>query len=552
MDQMSRAILAVQEPNKLLEMVVEVVMSVMAADNVSLMLPSIDKRLFIAHSHGLPVDCLAETIALGERVAGRVAVSRQPTLIQAELSSDPRFADVKSFRRTKSSIVYPLFLGERLVGVLNIGRISNLRPFRKQDMERATVLTSQILLALENQRLLHQLAATERLAAVGQLATGIAHEINNPLSYVLFSQGSLFERVSDLKRLASLLAQGADLTALQVWWREVGEMAFVDEIQQCLSETEEGLTRIREIASDMRTLAKSDNERFLKMDINDAIRTALRMANAELCQRASVLTRLGAGVEVSGNVGRLSQVFINLLINAAQASRRQPAVSNEIVVTSRRFGDRVIVEVSDNGPGIGPERLARIFEAFYTTKEGQNGTGLGLSISRDIVHKHGGELRVRSLVGRGATFTVDLPAAKAPTMALIESSNGSGAPTKTTARRHVLFVDDEQSMLKAYRRTFARSCDVVLAPGGKQALAILAQRCDFDLVVCDLKMPNVSGMDVYQHVCETHPNLCEAFIFVTGSIALKDVQAFLATVHNQVLEKPFDFNILRNLIETPL
>ncbi len=551
----SQAILAASEPQRLPEVIVDVAIKVMAADDVSLMLPGPDNGLYIAHSRGLPPEHRTEVIAFGERVAGRVAASRQPALISAGLATDPRFADVQSFGRVHSSIVYPLVRGERLVGVLNISRAANARPFRKQDVERASVLASQVLLALENRGLLHQVAASERLAAVGQLASGVAHEINNPVACVLAGLAYLRDRLEDLSRLDSLLAEGADLEALRSCRDRLGGKAFMGEVRQAVGEAEEGAIRIRDIVRDMRSLGRGEDEKPATVDLNDAIRSALRLANAEIRFRATVVARLGPDVQILGSAGRLSQVFVNLIVNAAQAIGERPGQRSEIVVTSRRSGDRVVAEVSDSGPGIRPEHLPRLFETFFTTKEAATGTGLGLSISREIVRRHGGELKVQSSFGSGATFTLDFPAAKAvhaarPGAEAAEATRSAipradGRPS----RFRMLFIDDEPSILRAYERSFGRDHEVVLAEGGEQALGILARRQDFNLVVCDLLMPDVGGMEVYRRVREAHPGLDGAFVFVTDGVTRKDVEAFVRTVGNQVLEKPFDFGSLREIIE---
>ena len=148
---------------------------------------------------------------------------------------------------------------------------------------------------------------------------------------------------------------------------------------------------------------------MLTFDLCDAVRAAMRMASVELRGRAQVLTRLGSGTLVAGSIGRMTQVFVNLIVNAAQAIGREEANRGRIVVVCRRNGGRVVAEVSDDGPGIAPEVASRLFEAFFTTKRQGEGTGLGLFLSRDIVRRHGGELRVRSIPGRGTTFAIDLP-----------------------------------------------------------------------------------------------------------------------------------------------
>lgn len=553
----SQVIFSNQDPQRLPELIVQLAMKVMAADDVSLMLPDSDNLLYIAHSHGLSPGIQAEVrLALGERVAGRIAAKGEPVLFANGIDKDPRFPDVTSSGRVRSSIVYPLVSGDRLVGVLNINRLSDGRPFRKQDLERAGVLASQILLALENARLVRKMVTSERLASVGQLAAGVAHEINNPVAYVLATHSYLRQQLASLRALDEAFRIGADLGALRAAWDIAGGHAFLEEFGQALEEIGDGAGRIRDIVRDMRSLARSDDGKPALVDVNEVIRSALRVASAEVRHRAVITAHLGTNVEVHGNAGRLSQVFINLLVNAAQAIGEHPSRRGEVVVSSERQGDSVFARVTDNGPGIRPEHLTRIFETFFTTKGPATGTGLGLSISREIIRGHGGDIRVDSESERGATFTVRLPAASsvaapAPTgnVDLGRKEEPTCEKDTSTRRFRILFIDDESSILRAYERAFGRNHEVVAAHGGSQALAILAQRHDFSLIVCDLLMADVNGMEIYRRVREAHPELDGTFVFVTGGVTQKDVQAFLRTVGNPVLEKPFDFGALREIID---
>jgi signal transduction histidine kinase len=515
------------------------------------MLPDSDGRLYIAHSHSLSPEIRAEVrLGLSEGVAGRVAANGEPTLLPDGIAEDPRFSDLTSTGPIRSSIVYPLLAGKRVIGVLSINRFSNRRPFRKPDLERAAILASQILLALENARLIRQVVSSERLASVGLLATGVAHEINNPVASVLANHSLLEDRLSAFGRLGTLFDSGADVPTLRRTWETLGGTAFLGELQKVVGDLGAGATRIADIVRDLRSLARRDESKPMIFDLNEPIRSALRIVGAELRHRAVVRTELGFDLEILGSPGRLSQVFVNLLVNAAQAlGETGNGRQREIVIRSERKGTQVVATVSDNGPGIRPEHLARIFETFFTTKDATVGTGLGLSISREIAQSHGGDLRVESAFGHGATFILTLPGALAPEAGPPRNQGPTPRPERWAAKKfRVLFIDDERSLLNAYERTFGRENEVVVAEGGEQALAMLTKRWDFNLVVCDLLMPKVNGMDVYRWVRETHPELDGAFVFVTGGVMQQEVQAFLRTVGNQVLEKPFDFTVVREII----
>jgi signal transduction histidine kinase/CheY-like chemotaxis protein len=410
----SQSILDGHEPQRLPELIVGLAMRAMDADDASLMLPDADGRFYIAHSNSLSAEVMAtERVALGDGVAGRVAASGKPVVITHGVSSDPRLAEVVSDGRAKSSIVYPLLVGGRAVGVLCINRVRNPRAFRDSDLERAAILASQVLLALENSRLMRQVASSERLSAVGLLAAGIAHEINNPAACVVGNQECLQTSVAVLAGIGALVDAGASADALLRAWNAAGGTRFLTEMQEVVTDLAAAAARIMDIAGDMKSLARDDGSKpvSVSFDLNEAIRSALRITGPQLRPHATVKVELEADLPVVGSPGRLSQVFVNLLVNAGQAVSRDGGKHHIGVRSWRDEGgdDSVMVSVTDTGSGIHPDHLRRIFETFFTTKAATSGTGLGLPISRDIIELHGGHLDVHSILGQGATFTVRLP-----------------------------------------------------------------------------------------------------------------------------------------------
>jgi len=181
-------------------------------------------------------------------------------------------------------------------------------------------------------------------------------------------------------------------------------------MRRAASAAVDGANRMRDIIRDIGALASADESTQLPFDLKEAVRASLRMAEAELRGRATVTLRMDGNTQVIGSIGRMSQVFVNLLVNAVQAIGNERARDGRIVVVVRGDGTRVVAEVSDNGPGIPPAMLNRVFEPFFTTKPVGQGTGLGLFLCRNIVRRHGGELRVRSTAQHGSTFVIDLPA----------------------------------------------------------------------------------------------------------------------------------------------
>jgi signal transduction histidine kinase/FixJ family two-component response regulator len=422
--QTSQAIFASQDPEELPQMIVEVAMKVIGADDASLMLPDDHNKLCVAYSHALSARIQKETrTAIGDRVAGRVAADGQPALLSERLADDPRFAGTDASKRVRSSIVYPMRAGDRVVGVLNLNRLSTQIPFRQSDMETAGILASQATLALENARLVRELKSriraleeaqsrlvhTERLAAIGQLAAGVAHEVNNPTSYLIASLDHLLSSFTDLRKCSAAFEAPETYAAMTPWHHGETALSTLLEMEQCISDAHDGATRIRDIAKDLRMLSRRDDPERSRVDLNGVIRGAARVAQLSMAKSVTLRNSLGKDVWVSGLERRLSQIFVNLLGNAAQAVMEKAPDNRWVEMRSFRDGDRVIAEIADSGPGIAPALLRRIFEPFFTTKSGEEGTGLGLAISREIVEEHGGELLVESVLGQGTVFRVILP-----------------------------------------------------------------------------------------------------------------------------------------------
>jgi signal transduction histidine kinase len=254
----------------------------------------------------------------------------------------------------------------------------------------------------------------ERLAAIGQIAAGVTHEISNPVSYVLTNLDFLAKHIHDIGRLGELLDRGASAEDLGEWWDAIGAGGAVDEMLSMVADALEGARRIRDIVRDMRALVRKDDAGRTTYDLCDAIRSALRITAQEVRCSARLTLELSEELDVDGSAGRMSQVFVNLIVNAAQALRDLDRNDGNIRVAAWRSADRIFVEVGDDGPGIAPEHVDAIFLPFFTTKAPGSGTGLGLSISRDIVRWHGGDIRVESMLGLGTKFTIELPAASAP------------------------------------------------------------------------------------------------------------------------------------------
>ena len=377
---------------------------------------------------------------------------------------------------------------------------------------------------------------SEKLAAIGMLAAGVAHEINNPASFVL----------ANVDSLAVILRKVDDsLRAQKVYDNHAGLANLLFDAMTVVQESKEGMARIHRIARDLHSFSRVDDDANALSDVNGAVDSALTMLRSELRYRATVERSLRSTQLVRASPARLGQVFLNLLLNAAHALAELHPRRNRLYVRSRDEGGTVIVEIEDNGPGIPPEILPRIFESFFTTKPPELGTGLGLPISLDIVRRSGGELTAESEPGRGAIFRVRLPAA----VGIPQAKTRSVSSLKAIQRRRVLAIDDEALLLKAFQRMLASHHDIETKLGAREALRCFGQDRQFDVVLCDLQMPDMSGVELYASVKQQWPELAERFIFITGGAFSAEARRFLEDPNIACINKPFQLRELLELIE---
>ncbi|UJR83266.1 PAS domain S-box protein [Sandaracinus amylolyticus] len=372
-----------------------------------------------------------------------------------------------------------------------------------------------------------RLAQADRMATVGTLAAGVAHEINNPLAYVM----------------ANLDLMGKQLSKLSAESEQ--DLGF---FREALGHSKEGCERVRVIVRDLRIFSRAEEDRRVPLDVNAVIESALNMAGNELRNRADVVRELRPLPPVLGDEARLGQVVLNLLLNAAHAIPEGTPRAHTISVATADRGEWVEIRISDTGVGIPCELLGRIFEPFWTTKPVGVGTGLGLSIVHGIVRAHGGSIDVESEVGMGSTFRVLLPASR---RASERPPRPQAAPPPSDApvrASRILVIDDETRFGRALRASLGTHHDVQLATSGREGLGILLAGEEFDLVVCDLMMPDVSGMGIYDEVRRARPDLSERFVFMTGGAYTDQARAFFEHVTVPRLEKPFDVAEVERLL----
>jgi PAS domain S-box-containing protein len=367
-----------------------------------------------------------------------------------------------------------------------------------------------------------KLALADRMISVGALAAGVAHELNNPLAYLATNLAYLSER------LPEMAAPGAGR----------------DEACAALEEASEGAERMRLIIADLRTFSRAPPERRGPVELGPVLQSCINMAWNEIRHRARLERDFDRAPAVLGNEARLAQVFVNLLVNAAQAIPEGAAERNAIRVAARAAGDGlVVVEIRDTGQGIPPENLGRIFEPFYTTKPAGMGTGLGLSICKDIVESLGGRIDVESEPAVGTSVRVLLRAAEVQPPAPAPPPAPPPLP-----RRRVLVVDDEPLIGAALRRALDREHDVTLVASARAGLDLVRRRQHFDAVVCDILMPEMGGPEFHRELQALDPALARHTLFLTAGAFTAAARAFLELPDVTWLEKPFELDGLRSAL----
>ena len=367
------------------------------------------------------------------------------------------------------------------------------------------------------------------LASLGSLAAGVAHEINNPLAYIL----------------ANLQHLSADIESSALSPSEK------EPLQEVVHESLEGARRARGIVRDLSLLSPREQEAPEPVDLQPVLQSCINVATNEIRHRATLVRELADVPPVVGDRTRLAQVFLNLLVNAAHAVPEGTAAAHRITVRTRfdAAEGMVQVDVADTGCGIPAENMNRIFEPFFTTKSLGRGTGLGLSICRGIVTALGGRISVTSRLGEGSTFTVSLR----PASAGVEPSQRPPAlePMPESERRaRLLVIDDDPGVARALRRALLQK-DVTVAIGGLAGIAALEKE-RFDVVLCDVMMPDVTGMDVHHRLGELRPGDERAIVFVTGGTFTEAAQAFLEAISNPRLAKPFEVEDVRAAVRRAL
>jgi PAS domain S-box-containing protein len=360
----------------------------------------------------------------------------------------------------------------------------------------------------------------DRMIAVGTLAAGVGHEVNNPLSYVLTNLEFARERMA----------------------REPGER--FRELEDVLGEAVSGARRIRDVVAQLRDMVRPEQHAPARaVPVARLLDWAAKVANAEIQSRATLERDYDPAASVLGIESEIGQVFLNLMVNAAQAIPPGAAAQHRIRLVTKRAGDVVRIEVSDTGSGIRPEQLGRIFEPFFTTKARAVGTGLGLAISRRIVQQHGGRIDVESELGKGTRFIVELPAAEA-----VASVPAPARAQHVPERRRLLIVDDDELVARSLARALRRDHEVVVSSSGAEAMTRLASDDNFNLVLSDIMMSDMGGIELFDRIERDYPDLSGHVMLMTGGLLTDEAKAFQRMHPDRVLTKPIEGGALESLV----
>lgn len=483
---------------------------------------------------GDAIRSLALVSQVGDQPGETFPLALTPCRVVVETKQSAIFGDVGerfpedfclAARNIKTYIAMPVF-GRRgeVVGIVN-AMDRRERSFGAEDLRILSLLARRAAEEMEEEQRQREKEITERmllqsekLAALGQVVAGVAHDLNNPLASVL--------------GLAELAVRRQDLPP---------------QTREALTTIAAEAERARKVVRNLLAFAREHEPERVPTDVNDVVRRTLALRGAELRHsNLQVVEQLDDTMpETLADGHLLQQALLNLILNAEQAMIETHGRGRLLVRSAylpqtgaRRSGPTLRLEIEDNGPGIPPDRIGHVFEPFFTTKPVGKGTGLGLSLTFSIVEQHGGVIWAESLPGAGARFTLELPLV--PVSGLAAARATQAAPFRGLfAGRRVLLADDEAPLRLIAREVLeGEGCIVEEAATGQAALDILVAR-DFDLVVSDVRMPDLGGFEVYRLACSERPSLTGRFLFVTGDVASGETADRLTATGCAYLEKPY-------------
>jgi signal transduction histidine kinase len=398
------------------------------------------------------------------------------------------------------------------------------------DMDDLLATLERVIDEHERKRHTAQQNMVERMASLGRVAAGVGHEINNPLAFVLMNVTLASERV---QRMARADQPGAN------------------ELVDMLGDSLMGLERIRVVVQNLQRLSQPANDTRAPVNLEKVLDESIVVASNNIQHRARLAKTYGGVPMVHGSADALGQVFLNLLVNASQAITEGNAFGNVITVGTALDGEQVVVEIADTGEGIPPDVLPHVFDPFFTTKTAGEGTGLGLAICHRIVTDHGGRLTIESEVGRGTLCRLSLPTARAGQVAPAPQERPAPAVAAPGRRGRLLVIDDEPKIGEVIVHLLSPRHDVVAVQDAQAAFDLLDGGQTFDVVLCDVMMPNIGGREVLQEFARW-PAQLPGLVFMTGGTFTDEPTAFLKRAGRPILFKPFTPPELEAMVEERL
>jgi signal transduction histidine kinase/ActR/RegA family two-component response regulator len=461
---------------------------------------------------------------IGEGITGTVARTGTPYLCR-DTRQDPLYFPL--FDYVRSELAVPVVVGDRIWGIINLDGLST-DSFDEETVATITILADLAAAAIslrqemeQQQRLQQELLQTEKLASLGKVIAGIAHEINNPLTAILGH--------------ASLLGMRR------------GGLADEKSVQAIVAESQ----RVASLVKDLLAFSRKKTKGPLICGINDVVNQTCSIIRYEMKLKGTRLDTLlpPTSYPVPIDAQQFQQVLLNLINNAQQAipdTHPEPLVRVEV----ERSGEKVITRVIDNGTGIPEDVASRIFDPFFTTKPVGQGTGLGLSIAHTIIDACGGNLSFTSQPGAGTTFQIELPLAHLPEE-VISVPPADPAPTpsaQASNRIRILVIEDEALLLNALLQFLdGDAFEVDCAVEGTSAMAKL-RAASYDVVLSDIRVPGRTGLQIYHDIVHDHPAYLRKFVFMSGDLVRDTTREEVRATGCLCLEKPFPFDLLRETL----
>lgn len=422
----------------------------------------------------------------------------------------------------------PIFLENEVIGVVWFTSYKE-RKFSEREVRLLSAMGDQIALAIAKAKMIEEIKTTheqliqsEKLASLGQLISSIAHEINNPLTPIIgYSQRLLIQAGIDEKEKRSL---------------EV---------------IHSSAQRVAKIIEKLLSFSRKYKPERTYEDINHLVEQSLEFREYQLkLENIEIVKDLDPELpKTMVDPNQIQQVFTNIILNAEQAISESQDHGRLKVETKFKKENTIEISFSDNGPGIPKEFVGKVFDPFFTTKEPGKGTGLGLAVAYGIIKEHGGEIHISSEEGKGATFVIELPvleSGKAPERHKLEDGT---TILDTIKGKRILIVEDEDIIVDIIKSVLEEESNVVdIARNGKEALTIMGIN-QYDVIVCDIKMPQMNGIALYNEIKTINPDIIQRFIFITGDLSTETLE-FLKKTGNEVITKPFKVEKLKTQINS--